>query len=312
MKIIKDIDKIPAIKNPVVTVGSFDGVHLGHKAIIQRATTLAKQIKGESVTVTFFPHPQLVLHPDEKGIFILNTLEEKTQKLNSLGIDYLLIIPFTNEFASMSYNEFIKNFIAERIHAKALVIGYDHHFGSNREGSIKHLLQLCSEYFFKVEEVPAQKINETAVSSTKIRKALFAGDIITANRYLGYPYSLSGYVIKGNGLGKQLGYPTANIEPEEKRKLIPANGAYAVSVNVDGTNYRGMLNTGIRPTIGGLAKVTEINIFDFSSDIYGKRIKIHFIDRLRDEFKFSGMDKLKMQLLKDKEKALKILSEKLS
>lgn len=312
MKIIKEIDEFPALKNPVVTIGSFDGVHLGHKAIIQRTTALAKQINGESIAVTFFPHPQSVLHPDEKGFFILNTLEEKMQRLNLLGVDYLLVIPFTKELASTSYNEFIKNFIAERIQAKALVIGYDHHFGNNREGSIKHLLQLSSEYFFKVEEVPAQKIGEDAVSSTKIRKALTAGNILTANLYLGYSYSLSGCVIHGNKLGRQIGFPTANIEPEEKQKLIPADGVYAVTVDVAGKTYNGMLNTGMRPTIGGTTRVTEVNVFDFSSDIYGKKIRIHYIDRLRNELKFSEISGLKDQLFKDKENTLKILSEKRS
>jgi riboflavin kinase / FMN adenylyltransferase len=315
VKIIKNIDEIPAIKNPVVTVGSFDGVHLGHRTIIQHTIALAKQINGESVVITFSPHPQLVLHPNEKAlpadkqsIFILNTVEEKIKLLNLLGVDYLLVVPFTKEFAALPYNEFIKDFIAERIHAKSLVIGYDHHFGSNREGSIKHLLQLGAEYSFAVEEVPAQKINDIAISSTKIRKALIAGNIAKANLYLGYDYSLSGHIIRGNGLGKQLGFPTANIEPDNKEKLIPADGAYAVTVDVNGINYMGMLNTGIRPTIGGVARVIEVNIFDFSSDIYGKKIEVNFIDRLRSEIKFEGMDELKKQLLKDKENALKILS----
>lgn len=296
----------------MVTIGSFDGVHLGHKAIIQRAISLAKEINGKSVAVTFSPHPQSVLHPKENGFFILNTLEEKTFLLNSMGVDFLIVVPFTKEFASVSYDQFIKKYIAERIQAKALVIGYDHHFGNNREGTIKHLMQLSSEYSFGVEEVPAQKIDETSISSTKIRKALIAGDIRTANKYLGYHYSFSGIVVKGNRLGRKLDFPTANIEIDEKAKLIPADGAYAVTVDIDKKKYMGMLNTGMRPTFGGNEKVIEVNIFDFSSDIYGKKITVYFVDKLRDEIKFKGMNELHEQLMKDKIQAVKILSDKMS
>lgn len=309
MKIIKNIDEIPALKNAVVTTGSFDGVHLGHKAIIKKTTDCAKMIGGVSVVVTFLPHPQLVLRSKEKNIFILNTLEEKARLLNALGIDHMLVIPFTKEFATLPYGDFIRNFIAEKLHARILVIGYDHHFGSNREGSIKHLVRLGKEYSFSVEEVAAQEFNGISVSSTKIRNALLSGDIRTANAFLGYRYSLTGIVVKGDGLGRTFGYPTANIEVDEKEKLIPADGAYAVTVAVDDENYKGMLNTGIRPTVGGTKKVTEVNIFDFSSDIYGKNITVLFAERLRGEIKFRKTEELREQLQKDKIHSLKILSE---
>jgi riboflavin kinase / FMN adenylyltransferase len=312
VKIIRNIEEIPVLKNPVVTIGSFDGVHKGHRAIILRTTEIAKEINGVSVVVTFFPHPQLVLHPNEKNLFILNTLEEKTVLLSSLGIDYLVVIPFTKEFANIPYNQFIKQFLAEKIHAKAMVIGYDHHFGNNREGSIKHLHQLAAEYLFDVIEVPAQNIQQVAVSSTKIRKALFAGDIRTANQYLGYSYLFTGTVVKGEGLGRKLGFPTANLEPEDKAKLIPGDGVYAVIVEIDGTNYSGMLNIGFRPTVGGKSRVIEVNIFDFSSDIYNKKTKINFAAKLRNEIKFAETGELIKQLSDDKIDALKILSGKMS
>lgn len=312
MKIIKNIDEIPALKNPVVTVGSFDGVHLGHKAIIKKTIDLARKINGVSVAVTFSPHPQEVLHPDRNDFFILNTTEEKSLLLNSMGVDYLIIIPFTREFASLPYEQFVKNYLAERLKTNTLVIGYDHHFGNNREGTIAHLSQLGHQYHFNVEEVMAQFVKGTAVSSTKIRKALIDGDIGLANMFLEYPYMISGNVVKGNGLGKKLDFPTANIDADDKSKLLPADGAYAARIEVSGKEFCGMLNIGMRPTVGGTSRVIEANIFDFSSDIYEERIKTHFIERMREEIKFNSINELRGQLLKDKEKALKILSGKKS
>jgi riboflavin kinase / FMN adenylyltransferase len=312
VKILKNIDQIPVLKNPVVTVGSFDGVHIGHKAIIQRTIDLARENKGESVAVTFSPHPQAVLHPDSNDFYILTTNEEKSFLLDSLGIDYLIIIPFTKEFASLPYDHFVEKYIAGEIHTNTLVIGYDHHFGSNREGTITQLSQLGRKYNFHVEEVTAQFVKGTTVSSTKIRKALIAGEVSQANTFLGYPYFISGKVVKGNGLGVKLGFPTANIEMETKAKLLPADGAYAARVEVSGHEFGGMINIGMRPTIGGTSRVAEVNIFDFSSNIYGENINVHFIERLREEIRFNDVKELHEQLLKDKAKALKILSGKQS
>ncbi len=307
VKIIRNIDKLPVFVNPVVTIGSFDGVHCGHKAIIERIITIAKKINGNSVAITFSPHPQAVLCNHKKKLYIINTTEEKIKLFEPLGIDYLIIIPFTKEFSKIPYDKFIKDYLVDKIKVATLVIGYDHHFGNNREGSISHLKYLSEKYSFNIEEVSAQYINEEAVSSTKIRNALLAGEIAKANKYLGYFYSITGKVVKGNGLGRTLNFPTANIEVNETDKLIPADGVYAVKVIVDNTVYNGMLNTGIRPTIGGTKRVNEVNIFNFSGEIYNSNITILFMERLRNEIYFPDINKLKEQLILDKEAALKIL-----
>lgn len=308
VKIIRNIDELPVFINPVVTIGSFDGVHCGHKAIIDRIIAIAKKINGNSVAITFSPHPQAVLSNHKKKLYIINTTEEKIKLFEPLGIDYLIIIPFTKEFSKIPYDKFIKDYLVDKIKVATLVIGYDHHFGNNREGSISHLKQLSVKYSFNIEEVSAQYINEETVSSTKIRNALLAGEITIANKYLGYFYSVSGKVVKGNGLGRTLNFPTANIEVNETDKLIPADGVYAVKVKLfDNTVYNGMLNTGIRPTIGGTIRVNEVNIFNFSGEIYDSNITIIYIKRLRNEIFFSDINKLKEQLIRDKEAALKIL-----
>ena len=310
MKVYKNIEDFIPIKNAVVTTGTFDGVHTGHRVIISRINKIAKEIGGESVIITFYPHPQLVLHPEEKNIFVLNTQEEKIKLLENCGIDYLIIIPFTKEFASISYLDFIKNILIDKLHVKRLVIGYDHHFGNERKGSLQHLMDYGSKYNFEVEQISAQKISDTEVSSTKIRRALLSGDITTANNYLGYEYFFRGCVVHGNHIGTSIGYPTANIEISEPYKLIPANGVYAVIVELDNLKYDGMMNIGMRPTINGKNVTIEINIFNFDKNIYSEFLNVYVIEKLRDEIKFSGLEKLKEQLLNDKKTAKKILSEK--
>jgi riboflavin kinase/FMN adenylyltransferase len=314
LKIYRKIEELVPISNAVATTGTFDGVHTGHNVIISRVKKISQEIKGESVIITFYPHPQLVLHPEEKNIFILNTEEEKIKLIEKYDIDHLIIIPFTKKFASISYTDFIKEILIDKLHVKKLVIGYDHHFGKDRKGTFRHLADYGSKFNFEVEEIEAQKIGETEVSSTKIRKALMAGDIRLANNYLGYEYFLSGKVVKGDNIGKTIGFPTANLEIADEYKLIPAQGAYAVEVEYlpageSGKNKKlsGMMNIGMRPTVNGSKLAIEVNIFNFDENIYSGNLSVYFIERLRDEIKFPGLDQLKEQLLRDKEKAESIL-----
>jgi len=310
LKVYRKIEDFVPIKNAVVTTGTFDGVHTGHRVIISRINQIAKEIGGESVIITFYPHPQLVLHPEEKNIFVLNTEEEKISLLENYGIDHLIIIPFTKEFAAISYLDFIKKILIDKLHVKRLVIGYDHHFGKERKGSLQHLVDYGSKYHFEVEEISAQKIGDTEVSSTKIRKALLAGDILTANNYLGYDYLLKGCVVKGDHIGTSIGFPTANLEIADSNKLIPVNGVYIVKVKFENKIYGGMMNIGMRPTVNGKKLAIEVNIFNFDKNIYSEFLNVYIIERLRDEIKFSGIGQLKEQLLVDKETAEKILSDK--
>ncbi|MFN4812002.1 MAG: bifunctional riboflavin kinase/FAD synthetase [Bacteroidota bacterium] len=308
MKIHYDLDSISELKHTAVTTGTFDGVHLGHKTIIDKLISVAKQIDGESVLLTFYPHPRMVLFPDDHQIRLLNTQSEKEQLLESCGIDHLVVINFTKEFSRLSSLEFVRNILANKLKAKKLVIGYDHHFGRNREGSFAHLLEFGSLYGFEVEEIPAKDIDEVAVSSSKIRKAIEAGDIDTANKYLGYAYSFTGKVIKGKQLGRTIGYPTANIAITDPYKLIPAIGVYAVKVMFAKQTYEGMLSIGKNPTVSNQNILSiEVNIFEFNADIYNKEITVFIYKKLRDEEKYSSLDELKAQLAVDKQNALKFL-----
>ncbi|NOX48907.1 MAG: bifunctional riboflavin kinase/FAD synthetase [Chlorobi bacterium] len=284
-----------------VTVGTFDGLHLGHQKIIGRMKETAHEINGETVVVTFDPHPRLVLYADSKNLKFINTRERKFKLLEEFGIDHLIIIPFTKEFAKNTPEDFIRNFLTQKINMRKLVIGYDHHFGNQREGNFERLSELGEKYGFLVEEIPALYVNGTAVSSTKIRHALMDGEVKWANELLGYKYSITGIVVEGNRIGRTIGFPTANIEIEDKYKLIAAGGVYACEVERKGEMYSGMGNIGVRPTIGINGLVTEVHIFDFDEDIYGEEIRIIFIDRIRDEVKFEGLEALKSQLSKDRE-----------
>ena len=300
MKIYQNINDFPKAAFAVVTVGTFDGLHLGHQKIIRRMVELAKENNGETILVTFDPHPRLVVNLNSHEIKFINTQKRKFELLNKSGIDHLIIIPFTKAFAKTSSEDFIKKYLVERIGAKKLIVGYDHHFGKNREGNYQKLHQLGIDNGFDVEEINAQYIDEIAVSSTKIRQALIDGDIKRANKFLGYTYSITGIVIEGNKIGRTIGFPTANIEIEDKYKLIAAGGVYACKVDVNGKQYTGMGNIGTRPTIGINGLVTEVHIFDFDEEIYGQEITIYFVDRIRDEKKFSGLEELKSQLEKDR------------
>ena len=308
MKVYTNIADFKNVKNPIVTTGTFDGVHLGHQKIISRLKDVAKQEQGETVLLTFYPHPRMVLFPDDNELKLLNTQEEKIKLLENYGIDHLIIYPFTKEFSRLTSVEFVRNILVNSIHTKRLVIGYNHHFGRNREGSFEHLKEFGPIYGFDVEEIPAKDIDSIEISSTKIRQALQSGDVETATAYLGHAYSLTGKVVKGQQLGRTIGYPTANISVEDKYKLIPADGVYAVKVEHKGKSFGGMLNIGNNPTIVGKGRSIEVNIFDFNEDIYNEDATIYFIKRLRDELKFKDLDELKNALAADKLNALKILN----
>lgn len=308
LKVYHSITDFAKVKNPVVTIGTYDGVHIGHQKIIARLKELASEIKGEVVLLTFHPHPRMVLFPEDHGLLLLNTPEEKIQLFDRFGIDHVIVHPFTKEFSRTSSTEFVRNILVNKIGMKKLVIGYDHHFGRNREGSYNELLELASVFNYDVEKIPEQDVHHIAVSSTKIRKALLEGDLKTAADFLGYNYSLTGTVVKGSQLGRKLGFPTANIEVKENYKLIPAKGIYAVNVFSDNGKYKGMLSIGHRPTIEVNGAMTiEANLFDFSNDLYGKNITVEFLNRLRDEVKFDSLDELIRQMERDKEDAMKVM-----
>jgi riboflavin kinase/FMN adenylyltransferase len=309
MKVHYNIDEIPTIKNAIVSQGTFDGVHLAHKKIIERLKQIASIKNGETVIITFEPHPRIVLLPLDHGLQLLSTLNEKINLLEKAGVDHLIILPFTKEFSRLSSEQFIRNILVNKIKTNTLVIGYDHRFGKNREGSFEHLKNSASLYEFEVEEIPEQDIDDIAVSSTKIRQALLNNDIQTAQKYLGNSYSLEGNVIKGKQLGRTIGYPTANIEVENSYKLIPQDGVYAVWVWYNKARFGGMLNIGNNPTIKDKGRSIEVNIFNFEKDIYTENLKIEFVSKLRNEEKFDGLDALKNQLHLDKQNAQTILNK---
>ena len=299
MKVYRSLEEFNRLEKAIVTTGTFDGVHFGHQKILNRLEELAKQHHGESVIITFFPHPRLVLFPEDNDLKLINTLDEKIELLEKSGIDHLIIIPFTKEFSRLSSLEFIQQILVEKIGTKKLVIGYDHHFGKNREGSFEHLKHYSKEYGFEVEEIPEQDINDVAVSSTKIRNAILEGNVNIVNKYLGYNFTLRGIVKKGDQIGRTLGFPTANISMAETYKIIPADGIYAVNVYLDERKLHGMLYIGDRPTVNGKSKVIEVNIFDFSSDVYDQLIKVEFLQYIRGDKYFKSLDELKDALAND-------------
>lgn len=308
MKIYHQLSDFKKLDNAIVTIGTFDGVHFGHQKIIKRLCELAKSSGGESVLLTFFPHPRMIIDPENQELKMINTIDEKAQILASLGIDHLIITPFTRDFSNLSANDYIKNILVDAIGTKKIIIGYDHRFGKDRLGNINTLVENANTYGYQVEEIPEQDINDVAVSSTKIRKALLDGDVALANSYLGYAFSIYGPVIKGDKIGRTIGFPTANIFVPETYKLIPGDGIYAVTVEMgeekNPENYRGMAYIGQRPTINGMTRNIEVNIFDFDREIYGQNIKMNFLAFLREDVKFTGLEALTKQLQKDKEDTL--------
>ena len=308
MKIYHNIDLFQPVPNPIVTVGTFDGVHLGHQQIFATMREEALRCGGETVVVTFYPHPRLVIHHDSKNLRFINTQERKYEIISQNKIDHLIIIPFTREFSNLSSGDFVKRYLVGKIKMHKLIVGYDHHFGKDRLGGFNELRGLGKIHGFELQEVHAKMIDGMPVSSTKIRKALTEGNIRLANSLLGYDYSISGKVVYGNRIGRTIGFPTANIDQEDEYKLISAVGVYACKVDYLGRIYKGMGNIGYRPTID-IGKLTiEVNIFDFDEEIYGERIIIYFIERIRDEKKFENLSALRVQLTRDRARVLEILN----
>jgi len=308
VKVHTDIGEFQGVVRPVLTTGTFDGVHLGHQKILKRLIELAKREDGESVLFTFHPHPRMVLFPSDNDLKLLTTQKEKIALLEEAGIDHLLIIPFSRTFSRMKALEYVRDILVGVLNVHAVVIGYDHRFGRNREGDLSLLKQLGEAYDFLVEEIPAAEIDHVKVSSTKIRETLLAGDVHLANELLGYRYPISGVVVKGDQLGRTIGFPTANIATVDPFKLVPGNGVYAVTVELKDGHYKGMLNIGVRPTVRANGDRTiEVHLLDFDRDIYGEVITLRLHERIRAEEKFESMEAMRQQIEKDRESTLKIL-----
>ena len=305
MTIHHDIVAFKKLTNGIATIGIFDGVHIGHKKILQSIVNESIKCNGESVVITFWPHPRIVLAND-RSLKLLNTIDEKIALIKDAGIDHLIIIPFTNEFAETSAESFSKNILADKIGTKLLFIGYDHRFGRNKEGSFEYLKENAHRYGFEVREISRQDVDNLAVSSTRIRESIEVGQIEVANELLGHSYEIHGTVIKGRQLGRTIGFPTANIELDEINKMLPKIGVYAVKISIDDSCYFGMLNIGVKPTFNDNNLSIEVNIFDFDKDIYHKKIGISFEKRIRNEQKFASVEELKQQLIYDKETCLRI------
>ncbi|MDO5635708.1 MAG: bifunctional riboflavin kinase/FAD synthetase [Myroides sp.] len=299
MNVFHSVQSFKSDKKTIVTLGTFDGMHVGHQAILNKLK-LQKEFYGyETLVLTFFPHPRMVLKTDHK-ISLLNTIDERIKQIDQFGIDHLVVQEFTQEFANLSAEEFVKNVLVDQFNIGKIVIGYDHRFGKNRSADIHDLIEFGKKYHFDVEQISAKELDDVSVSSTKIRKALNQGDVGLAKTYLGYPYMVSGKVVSGKQLGRTIGYPTANIQVAEDYKLIPTIGVYVVSVTVKGTDYYGMLSVGTNPTVGGTEKTIEVYIFDFNDTIYNEEITVRFLTKIRNEEKFASIDLL-IEALKNDE-----------
>ena len=299
MKVYHSIDQFPSNIKSVLTLGTFDGVHKGHKYVLKRMNEIAKKEGGESVLLTFYPHPRHVLQPDNQNLKLLNTIEEKIKELEKSGIQHFVIHKFTKDFSRTKSVNFIRDLLVNKLKMKYMVVGYDHHFGRNREGSYDELIEFSELYNFKLEQIPPQDEDEVTVSSTKIRNLLSNGNIEKANSYLGYDYPINGVVVKGNRIGRTLNYPTANILIKNKWKLLPKDGVYLVKVMLENKQYFGMLNIGKKPTFYKEKHSVEVHIFDFVADIYGSEIKVDFLKRMRDEIQFGSLEDLQSQLRTD-------------
>jgi riboflavin kinase/FMN adenylyltransferase len=307
MAVFHDIDVLPAFHKAVITIGTFDGVHLGHKAILQKVVHHADITGGESVLLTFEPHPRKVLFPSQP-LGIITPLHNKLQLIRETGIQHVVVVPFTKEFAGLSATEYIEQFIVRKFHPHSIVIGYDHHFGHDRTGNMKLLEEYAPKYNFELVEIPAQLIEQAAVSSTKIRHAITGGSITEANTMLGRRCSFTGMVVHGNKLGRELGYPTANLHPSDAEQVLPGNGIYAVAVAYKGVEFGGMMSIGYNPTVTDKKELKlEVNIFNFDSDIYGDSLEVFFYEKIRDEQKYNSLEELTTQLAIDKLTTLGIL-----
>ena len=300
MKIFHSINEFHSDKKTILTLGTFDGVHIGHAAILKKLTQNTADGKFESAVLTFFPHPRMVLQ-GKSDLKLLNTINEKIDLLEKIGIENLIIHPFDANFSQLSAEEFVKTVLVDQLHIQKIIIGYDHRFGKNRTANIDDLTAFGLKYGFEVEQISAQEINDISISSTKIRTALEDGEINLANEYLGYSYFLSGTVVKGKQLGRTIGFPTANIELEEEYKLVPKNGVYIVAAEIDGKSVYGMMNIGFNPTVQGEKRTIEVHFFDFDLDIYNRHIRVAILQRIRSEEKFESVEFLKIQLGKDKD-----------
>ena len=312
MTVHYDIQHLPVFKNAVVTIGTFDGVHTGHQQILQLMQTEAHKIDGETVIITFDPHPRQVIAARQTELFLLNSLQEKIHLFAKYGIKHLVITPFTEAFSLQTANEYIEQFLVKKFKPHTIIIGHDHRFGKSRSGNFELLQQKAAQYNYAVKEIPGFMLQNNTISSTIIREALLKGNIDTANGYLGYAYFFSGTVVEGNKIGRTIGYPTANLQMQDNKKLIPGNGVYAVKVDLQKTgekitSFNGMMNIGVRPTVEGTLRMIEVNIFNFDEEIYGDTLTVHIIKRLRNEQKFNGLEELKTQLLKDSEQAKAVL-----
>ena len=303
MKIIRSIAAFNSSEKTIVTIGTFDGIHIGHQKILKDLIRTAKKENKKSVLLTFFPHPRMVLQKDV-SIRLINTIEEKSSLLEKMGLDYLIIHPFSQEFSRLSALDFVRNILANQLNTSRLIIGYDHHFGKNREGNIHQLREYSLLYDFEVEEIPAQDIDNVSVSSTKIRTALKEGRLKTANNYLGYHYMLNGTIVNGKKLGGKIGFPTANLDIKEPYKLIPKTGVYVIKTIIDAVLYTGMMNIGFNPTVEGKHQTIEAHLFDFNKDLYGRKITVELLYFLREEQKFNSIEDLIIQLNLDKINAL--------
>ncbi len=309
MAVFFDIQHLPDFKNAVITIGTFDGVHKGHKTILAEVVNHARQVNGESVLLTFEPHPRKLLFPDQP-LGIITPLDQKLQLITESGIEHIVVVPFTREFAGLSAEEYIERFLVGIFHPKSIVIGYDHRFGHDRKGDLKLLEKCAQQGGYELMEIPAQLIDDAAVSSTKIRHAITEGRVEDASHMLGRNYSITGTVIHGNKLGRTIGYPTANLKPTDPEQTIPAVGIYAIQAVYNGSQYNGMMSIGYNPTVTDTKDIKiEANLFDFDEDIYGRVLEISFLKRLRDELKFDSVEALKQQLHNDKEETLKLFDQ---
>jgi riboflavin kinase / FMN adenylyltransferase len=307
MMVHKDIEHLPKFKNAVVTIGTFDGVHPGHQEIISRLKSEAARIHGETVIITFHPHPRKIVYNETKKVELINTIEERIMLLAAKGIDHLVIVPFTQGFSELQPNEYIEQFLKAKFDCSVVIIGYDHKFGKDRKGDYTLLEEYAIKGFFELKEIPQHLINDSSVSSTIIRNSLKEGDIKRANALLGYAFFFEGKVVKGDQRGRTIGFPTANIELTSNEKIIPGNGVYVVELKITGMDkriFQGMMNIGVRPTVDGTKRTIEINIFDFNEDIYGRTVTVTVKKHLRAEQKFNGIDALKQQLEKDRQESI--------
>jgi riboflavin kinase/FMN adenylyltransferase len=326
MQVHRDIDNLPVFYNAVVTIGTFDGVHVGHRQIINKLKVEAIKINGESVIITFHPHPRKIISSAILGVRLINTLEEKIEVLSGLGVDHLVIVPFTDAFANQPAEDYIRDFLFEKFHPDTIIIGYDHRFGRERLGDYKLMEKMAPQFGFKIKEIPKHILEEIAISSTNIREAILHNDIEMANKLLGYTFFFEGEVVHGNKLGRQLGYPTANLKVHDQEKIIPGDGIYAVyasikkgmqneeatmdeinSFPIEELQYKGMMSIGFRPTVDGKKRVIEVNVFDFNKDIYGKTMRVYVMKYLRAEVKFNTLEELVKQIDQDKVNSLQLL-----